>query len=158
MPDKGLESDERELTPEAACYFLSMKLASADDDRVDELSEKGESARGIADRSRKSGTRWLPACRKPGGGLAIQGMPNFDTGSCQLTVNRELSRFVRERAGYRCEYCGLAESSFPLRFQIDHVRAEKHEEETIESNLALSCTQCNRHKGPNIAGFDAETS
>lgn len=24
-------------------------------------------------------------------------------------------------------------------------------------NLALACTHCNRHKGPNIAGFDAET-
>ncbi len=72
-------------------------------------------------------------------------------------MNRELSRFVRERAGYLCEYCGLAESSFPLRFQIDHVRAEKHKGETIESNLALACTHCNRHKGPNIAGFDAQT-
>jgi hypothetical protein len=45
-----------------------------------------------------------------------------------------------------------------LPFQIDHVLAEKHGGETVESNLALACTQCNRHKGPNIAGFDAETS
>ncbi len=72
-------------------------------------------------------------------------------------MNRELSRFVRERAGYRCEYCCLPESSFPLHFQIDHVRAEKHGGETMENNLALACTHCNRHKGPNIAGFDAET-
>jgi hypothetical protein len=28
-------------------------------------------------------------------------------------------------------------------------------EKTIESNLALACTHCNRHKGPNIAGVDA---
>jgi hypothetical protein len=42
-------------------------------------------------------------------------------------------------------------------FQIDHVRAEKHGGETAESNLALACTHCNRHKGPNIAGFDHET-
>jgi len=40
---------------------------------------------------------------------------------------------------------------------MDHVRAEKHGGETIESNLALACTHCNRHKKPNIAGFDAET-
>jgi hypothetical protein len=46
---------------------------------------------------------------------------------------------------------------FPLPFQIDHIRAEKHGGETIESNLALACTHCNRHKGPNIAGFDSET-
>ena len=35
-----LESDERELTPEAARYLLSIKLSTADEDRVDELSEK----------------------------------------------------------------------------------------------------------------------
>ena len=44
-----------------------------------------------------------------------------------------------------------------MHFQIDHVRAEKHRGETIKNNLALACTHCNRHKGPNIAGFDTET-
>jgi hypothetical protein len=44
-----------------------------------------------------------------------------------------------------------------LPFQIDHIRAEKHGGDTIESNLALACTHCNRHKGPNIAGFDSAT-
>jgi hypothetical protein len=51
----------------------------------------------------------------------------------------------------------MPQSSFPLPFQVDHVRAEKHGGETIESNLALACTHCNRHKGPNIAGFDTQT-
>jgi len=72
-------------------------------------------------------------------------------------VNRQLSLHVRERAGERCEYCRLPQSAFPLPFQIDHVRAEKHGGETTEGNLALACTHCNRHKGPDIAGFDAET-
>ena len=72
-------------------------------------------------------------------------------------MTRTLYRIVRERACYRCEYCLLPEAFFPLRFQIDHVRAEKHRGKTVESNLALACTHCNRHKGPNIAGFDAET-
>jgi hypothetical protein len=70
-------------------------------------------------------------------------------------VNRQLSLAVQERAAFRCEYCGLPQSAFPLPFQIDHVRAEKHGGETIESNLALACTHCNRYKGPNIAGVDA---
>src|ERR1035438_5550682 len=35
-----LESDERELTPEAARYLLSIQLPSGDQDRVDELSAK----------------------------------------------------------------------------------------------------------------------
>jgi hypothetical protein len=44
-----------------------------------------------------------------------------------------------------------------LPFQIDHILAEKHGGETTEDNLALACPHCNRHKGPNIAGFDVET-
>ena len=72
-------------------------------------------------------------------------------------MNRQLFRVVRERAGDRCEYCLLPQSAFPLPFQIDHVIAQKHGGETSENNLALACTHCNRYKGPNIAGFDAES-
>ncbi len=35
-----LESEDRELTPEAARYLLAIKLPSSDEDRVDELSAK----------------------------------------------------------------------------------------------------------------------
>jgi hypothetical protein len=35
-----IQTDERELTPEAARYLLSMRLPSSDEDRVNELSEK----------------------------------------------------------------------------------------------------------------------
>ncbi len=35
-----IQSDERELTPDAARYLLSMKLPSSDEDRVNELSAK----------------------------------------------------------------------------------------------------------------------
>jgi hypothetical protein len=35
-----IQSDERELTPEAARYLLSMKLPSTDEERVNELSAK----------------------------------------------------------------------------------------------------------------------
>jgi hypothetical protein len=45
----------------------------------------------------------------------------------------------------------------PLRFQIDHVIAQKHRGPTVESNLALSCFWCNAYKGPNIAGIDPKT-
>jgi hypothetical protein len=73
-------------------------------------------------------------------------------------VNQQISRAVRERASSRCEYCSLSESSFPLPFQIDHILAEKQGGGTTEANLARGCPHCNRHKGPNIAGLDAETS
>jgi hypothetical protein len=35
-----IQTDERELTPDAARYLLSMRLPSSDEDRVNELSEK----------------------------------------------------------------------------------------------------------------------
>jgi hypothetical protein len=35
-----IQSEERELTPENARYLLSMKLPAADEERVNELSEK----------------------------------------------------------------------------------------------------------------------
>jgi hypothetical protein len=43
---------------------------------------------------------------------------------------------------------------FSVAFQIDHIVAEKHGGQTVETNLALACPHCNRFKGPNIAGVD----
>ncbi len=40
---------------------------------------------------------------------------------------------------------------------MDHVIAQQHQGSTIQSNLALACTFCNRHEGPNIAGIDPES-
>lgn len=73
-------------------------------------------------------------------------------------MDRSLRRFVRERAGRRCEYCRVPDHCDVLPFQPDHVIAEKHEGPTIESNLASSCYDCNMYKGPNIAGMDWQTS
>jgi 5-methylcytosine-specific restriction endonuclease McrA len=64
---------------------------------------------------------------------------------------------VRRRAGYACEYCRLPERFSRLTFSVDHVIARQHRGPTIESNLALACGFCNRHKGPNIAGIDPQT-
>jgi 5-methylcytosine-specific restriction endonuclease McrA len=56
-----------------------------------------------------------------------------------------------------CEYCHLPQRFSKLTFPIDHVIARQHHGPTIESNLALACGFCNRHKGPNIAGLDPQT-
>ena len=53
-------------------------------------------------------------------------------------MNRELVRLVWNRAGDQCEYCLILQFSFPLPFQIDHILAEKHRGETVETNLALA--------------------
>ena len=72
-------------------------------------------------------------------------------------MNRELVRTVWRRARNRCEYCLIPQFALPLPFQIDHVFAEKHGGQTVESNLALACPHCNRFKGPNIAGLDPDS-
>jgi HNH endonuclease len=72
-------------------------------------------------------------------------------------MDSQTDEAVRIRAGHRCEYCMLPQSVRRLRFQIDHVISRQHGGGDPLDNLALSCGRCNRHKGPNVAGFDSET-
>jgi hypothetical protein len=65
---------------------------------------------------------------------------------------------VRERAGHRCEYCGLHQSQSPLAaLHIEHVVPKKHGGTDEPENLALACIDCNLHKGSNLAGYDPAT-
>lgn len=68
-----------------------------------------------------------------------------------------LRHLVYERANGCCEYCLISEDVSFAKHQIDHVIAEKHGGLTVEDNLALSCTICNKHKGSDIASIDNET-
>jgi hypothetical protein len=72
-------------------------------------------------------------------------------------VNPALVQQVWERARNRCEYCQVPHPYYRLPFQIDHIIARQHAGPTSLENLALACFHCNRHKGPNIAGQDAES-
>ncbi len=64
-------------------------------------------------------------------------------------------RLVRDRAGRRCEYCRTRQADEPfISYQIEHVIAEQHGGGDEESNLALACSHCNLHKGPNLAGIE----
>ena len=72
--------------------------------------------------------------------------------------SRDLERQVIARAGGRCEYCQLPEAVSDLPFHIDHIIAEKHQEQITLVNLAWACFSCNMHKGPNIAGIDPLTN
>lgn len=64
---------------------------------------------------------------------------------------------VIERAARRCEYCLLNEAYTIKRHEVDHVYAEKHDGQTIEENLCLSCIDCNRYKGSDLCSLDPET-
>lgn len=65
---------------------------------------------------------------------------------------------VRRRAGYACEYCKLPDTLHPGPFEGEHIIPKQHRGTTTLSNLAYSCPNCNRHKGPNLSGIDRVTS
>jgi len=69
-----------------------------------------------------------------------------------------LRSLVRRRAGDVCEYCRLPQAaSRYVRFHVEHVIARQHGGATEPDNLALACSFCNFHKGPNIAALDPES-
>jgi len=72
-------------------------------------------------------------------------------------VSAALRNAVREQAGRRCEYCRLPERESPYPFHVEHIIAIQHDGLTEADNLAWACLQCNKAKGPNIAGLDRET-
>ncbi|MGL5064884.1 MAG: HNH endonuclease [Microcoleus sp.] len=72
-------------------------------------------------------------------------------------VSASLRRTVYDRANGCCEYCLIPETLALSSHQVDHIIAEKHRGETIESNLALSCSLCNKNKGSDFASIDPET-
>jgi hypothetical protein len=64
---------------------------------------------------------------------------------------------VRARAGNRCEYCQIHQRHYLVTFHVEHIVARQHRGSDEDSNLALACHFCNRHKGPNLAGLDPAT-
>src|SRR5687767_2461477 len=68
-----------------------------------------------------------------------------------------MRRAVQERAGGCCEYCRLSRDDHTLPFEIDHIIAAKHRGVTEFDNLCLSCWDCNKAKGSDIASTDPET-
>jgi hypothetical protein len=68
--------------------------------------------------------------------------------------------FVRRRAGHRCEYCHFPERVLPyLVFHVDHIVAKQHVDEISDDpqSLAWACSECNYHKGPNLASIDPDS-
>lgn len=73
-------------------------------------------------------------------------------------MDQALRSLVRRRAGDLCEYRRLPQAaSLFARFHVEHVVARQHAGRTEPDNLALACSFCNFHKGPNIAGLDPES-
>lgn len=72
-------------------------------------------------------------------------------------INAALRKQVYRRARGCCEYCLLPDIAAFAPHEVDHVIAEKHGGLTIATNLALSCTLCNKHKGSDLTSIDPET-
>ncbi len=68
-----------------------------------------------------------------------------------------MRNLVYKRAKSLCEYCLIPEEICFTKHQIDHIIAEKHGGLTVENNLALSCSICNKFKGSDISSIDGET-
>jgi 5-methylcytosine-specific restriction endonuclease McrA len=69
-----------------------------------------------------------------------------------------LRQAVIDRAGDRCEYCGLSQLGQEATFHIDHVIPRAVGGETVAANLALACVSCSLRKGARQFVIDAETS
>lgn len=68
-----------------------------------------------------------------------------------------LRRAVRARAEDACEYCRIPEGLTFAAHEVDHIIAVKHGGTDGPENLALSCLQCNRHKGSDLTSVDPWT-
>jgi HNH endonuclease len=66
----------------------------------------------------------------------------------------DLARQTVERAGNRCEYCGLSQISQEAAFHIDHIVPCAANGPTILSNLALACVSCSLRKGARQTAVD----
>jgi 5-methylcytosine-specific restriction endonuclease McrA len=70
----------------------------------------------------------------------------------------KLRDLVYQRAAGRCEYCLIYSDDAYKPHEVDHIVAEKHGGKTQQENLCLSCFDCNRHKGSDLASLDPGTA
>lgn len=63
-----------------------------------------------------------------------------------MSVSARDRRIVRERAGFACEYCGVAETEVGSELTIDHYRPPGHGGSDLPDNLVYACHRCNEHK------------
>ena len=74
-----------------------------------------------------------------------------------MLIPAPLRRHVIQRAGDRCEYCGLAQVSQWASFHIDHITPINAGGETASGNLALACVSCSLRKGAKQTSVDLTT-
>jgi hypothetical protein len=63
-----------------------------------------------------------------------------------MSVSQEDVEFVRIRAGYACEYCGVTETDCGGLLTVDHHRPQSLGGADSRVNLVYCCWRCNLHK------------
>lgn len=63
------------------------------------------------------------------------------------SIPSSLRQLVIERAGNRCEYCGISQLGQVGTFHIDHIVPSVAGGTTAADNLALACVSCSLRKG-----------
>ena len=74
-----------------------------------------------------------------------------------MNIAAALAALVRQRAGDRCEYCGMCQSLQGATFHIEHITPRTCGGATEAANLALACPGCNLHKADRSHSVDPET-
>ena len=74
-----------------------------------------------------------------------------------MAVSASLRRRVTDRAGNRCEYCGLSHLGQAATFHLDHVVPVVAGGATALANLALACIHCSLRKGARQTARDPAT-
>jgi hypothetical protein len=69
-------------------------------------------------------------------------------------ISEQMRRFVIQRAGNRCEYCGLSQEGQEATFHVDHIIPISAGGESNPANLALACVSCSLRKGAREIAVD----
>lgn len=72
-------------------------------------------------------------------------------------ISRALDEKIRQQAKHRCGSCLSPQSLTAYKLEIEHLFPQALGGETIEENLWLACSSCNRHKAMKVRAIDLIT-
>lgn len=64
-----------------------------------------------------------------------------------MSVSAEIRNYVRQRAAFACEFCGVSENNVGGLLTIDHFQPVSKGGTDEPSNLIYACHRCNLYKG-----------
>ena len=74
-----------------------------------------------------------------------------------MFIPDHLRHQVVQRAGNRCEYCGISQDGQEATFHVDHTVPLNAGGETAPGNLVMACVSCSLRKGARQKAADPKT-